>query len=398
MLLKMRGDAQRTADAAALAGASAFLEQPPRCCAGGGRRPGVRVRGRELHRRAARSTRRTDAAPILSGTVWTIASKRRDRRDRAGHLPGAGHRPPRRSPRPCSAKILGIDGAPIQAFAAAEATNAGGAKCVKPFALADTWEESQQTTPTATISGTTARSGSYDRADDYYAPWDGEEIDEPGDPVETGYGSSHRNDNGDLGPRLRPPADHQAAEPAGGPGHQPGPLLRLGDAGRPDRSDPNCANGGRRRRPGLQGHNICECNDAEVYLDTEYDIKPGNMVGPTKHGIKYLTSLDPKAKWVPGPAASGGTVTGVAAGPTGGTARGSSRWRSTTPPRSSSRGGSSIEFNNIALMFLEDYERARGARRTRSSPGSSPSPKARRSGARGPAGQGPPPGRVEGNH
>ncbi len=44
------------------------------------------------------------------------------------------------------ARILGIDGTPIQAFAAAEATNAGGAKCVKPFALADTWEETTQDT------------------------------------------------------------------------------------------------------------------------------------------------------------------------------------------------------------------------------------------------------------
>ncbi len=103
-------------------------------------------------------------------------------------------------------------------------------------------------------------------------------------------------------------------------------------------SDPNCETGagGAARYKGA----ICECNDADVFLDTEYDIEPGNMVGPTKDGIEYLNSLDPKAKWVPGTGGTGRHGRRVPSGANGGTARGSSRWRSSIPPKRSSRGGS----------------------------------------------------------
>ena len=145
-------------------------------------------------------------------------------------------------------------------------------------------------------------------------------------------------------------------------------------------SDPNCKTGG--GGASLYQGSICECNDAEVYLDTEYDIEPGNMVGPTKSGIEYLNGLDKNAKWTPGPGGVGGTVTGSSY----------PEWRDSPrvikvalydPALESKSGRISIKFNNIALMFLEDYVRGKGkTARTPSSPASSPSPRAR-----------PPPGR-----
>ncbi len=122
-------------------------------------------------------------------------------------------------------------------------------------------------------------------------------------------------------------------------------------------SDPNCKTGG--GGASLYEGSICECNDAEVYLDTEYDIEPGNMVGPTKSGIEYLNGLDKNAKWTPGPGGVGGTVTGSSY----------PEWRDSPrvikvalydPALESKSGRISIKFNNIALMFLEDYVRGKG--------------------------------------
>jgi hypothetical protein len=122
-------------------------------------------------------------------------------------------------------------------------------------------------------------------------------------------------------------------------------------------SDPACktGGGGASRYEGA----ICECNDAEVYLDTEYDVEPGNMVGPTEDGITYLTSQDKGAHWVSGPGGVGGTVEGSSY----------ANWRDSPrvikvalydPAEEAKSGRISIKFNNIALMFVEDYLKPKG--------------------------------------
>jgi Flp pilus assembly protein TadG len=352
MLFKMRVDAQRTADAAALAGASAYLEQASALARDSAFDRAFRfvsanyIGGSEIDI--------TDQDTTQAGVNWTITSK-----EATVEFAPAIYRVRVTVRRPVAptlfARILGINGTPIGAFAAAEATNAGGAKCVKPFALADTWEETTSDTD-GNDFWDNGEEWTYD-PDDYYAPWDGEEIDQPGDPVETGYGSSHRNDNGtwvrDYGRQMTIKPQDPSVDQMIHPGH----FFAWEMPEDPIDSDPKCKAGGG-GASAYEGQ-ICECNDAEIYLDTEYDIKPGNMVGPTKQGIEYLTSLDPKAKWVPGPGGVGGTVTGS----------NWAEWRDSPrviklalfdPAEEVKSGRISIEFNNIALMFVEDYIRPKG--------------------------------------
>jgi hypothetical protein len=96
-----------------------------------------------------------------------------------------------------------------------------------------------------------------------------------------------------------------------------------------------------------------------VFLDTEYDLKPGNMVGPTKQGIENLTSQDPNAKWSPTADGGKGGVTGSKY----------ANWRDSPrvikvalydPALEYKSGRISVRFNNIALMFVEEYQRAQG--------------------------------------
>jgi hypothetical protein len=39
--------------------------------------------------------------------------------------------------------------------------------------------------------------------------------------------------------------------------------------------------------------NICNCNRSSISLDTEYELKTGNMVGPTWQGVNELIEQDP---------------------------------------------------------------------------------------------------------
>ncbi len=356
MLFKMRGDAQRTADAAALAGASAYLEQPSLLA-----RQEAENRAFDLVAHnyigsgGINSIDTSGKVKTVNGNNWTIVSE-----EATVEIAPDIYRVRVTVRRPLAptlfARILGINGTPIQAFAAAEATNASGAKCVKPLAIADVWEDATSDTD-GNDFWDTGEEWEYG-ADDYYEPWDGEEIDEPGDPVETGYGSSHRNDNGtwvrDYGRQLIIKAQNPQVDQVIKPGH-----FFAWDM--PD--DPiitsSCADAG---GSGAQdyAHNICECNDAEVLLGQEYDVKPGNMVGPTKQAFNYLTDLDPNAVWVPGPGGTGGTVEGSEWG----------EWRDSPrvikvalydPAEEFKSGRISMKFNNIALMFVEKYERDQGS-------------------------------------
>jgi Flp pilus assembly protein TadG len=353
MLLKMRGDAQRTADAAALAGASAYLEQPSMLARDTASDRAFRFVAENYIGGHGIDT--SGKVLTVAGSNWTIASE-----EATVEIAPAIYRVRVTVRRPIAptlfARLLGISGVPIQAFAAAEATNASGAKCVKPLAIADTWEDATSDTDGNHFwdNGEEWEYG----ADDYYEPWDGEEIDEPGDPVETGYGSSFRDDYGtwvrDYGRQMIIKAQNPQVDQVIKPGH-----FFAWDM--PD--DPivtsTCADAG---GSGAQdyAHNICECNDTEVELGQEYDVKPGNMVGPTKQAFNYLTDLDPDAVWVPEPDGTGGTVEGSDW----------AEWRDSPrvikvalydPAEEFKSGRISISFNNIALMFVEKYERDQGS-------------------------------------
>ena len=104
-------------------------------------------------------------------------------------------------------------------------------------------------------------------------------------------------------------------------------------------------------------NNICACNTAPVELGVEYDIEPGNMIGPTFQGVEELIALDPGARWVPGmyPDGSGGIQGSDPAYGVGG--MNSPRVIKLAifdPTEISGSGMQTIKFNNFALMFIEE--------------------------------------------
>ena len=360
MLFKMRADAQRTADAAALAGASAYLEYS-------------NIQARDsAYVRAVRYVAANyigghgidvsgSPTPVIQGTYykWVFPEATIEFAPDIYRVRVTVRRPTTPS---LFGRIFGSINTPIQAYAAAEATNAGGAKCVKPFALADTWDEK---TAGSDANGNrfwdTGENWDYGN-DDSYGPWDGAETDEPGDPQETGYGSSWRDANGqgvirDRGRQLIIKPQNPQVDQVIKPGH----FFAWDMPEDPDLSAPAGCSGGGGGGAAEFEHSICSCNDAEVYLNTDYDLKPGNMVGPTKQGITNLMKQDASAKWSPTADGGKGGVTGSKW----------SDWRDSPrvikvalydPSLEYKSGRISVKFNNIALMFVEDYKREQGSK------------------------------------
>jgi hypothetical protein len=360
MLYKMRLDAQRTADAAALAGASAYLEYPAVQAKDSAYARAWRyIAANYIGGRGINTTKATDAPVPVRGSYseWRATEAKVEFAPDIYRVRVTVWRPQAPS---FLGRILGVTGTRIQAYAAAEATDAGGAKCVKPFALADIWNE--------TTAGSDADGNRFWDTDenweygpgDTYGPWDGEETDVLGEPQETGYGSSWRDGNGqgylrDRGRQLViKPQDPQQNNVI-----RPGHFFAWDMPDDPDNGVSNgCPAGGGNGAQDFE-HSICSCNDAEIYTDTEYDLKPGNMVGPTKQGITNLMKQDPGAKWSPTADGGKGAVTGSKY----------SNWRDSPrvikvalydPAEEYKSGRISIKFNNIALMFVEDYTRPKG--------------------------------------
>ena len=366
MLFKIRSDAQRVADAAALAGASAYLDLSPLDARQTAQDRAIAFIDSNYVGGSKVDTSGILTSKTLDGNMWILTSPQA----KIEIAPDIYRvRVTIRRPNNPSffGTILGVMNTPIQAYAAAEAVNSSGAKCVRPFALADTWEEGS-----SDINGNnfwdTGEDWSYDPgadAGDSYAAWDGTE--DEGDntaPLESGYGSVHRNDNGDpitydrdWGRQLIIKPQNPQVDQVIKPGH-----FFVWDM--PD--DPivttTCAKSGGSGAQDYE-HNICECNDAEVSLGQEYDIKPGNMVGPTQQGFKELIAQDPSAQWVEPTDGSRGYVKNSNVG--------DASWQDGPrvikvalydPAEEYKSGRISIKFNNIALMFVEAYKREPGGK------------------------------------
>ena len=335
-LFSARSEAQRAADAAALAGASVFLESQE---------------GQAIRLAEARAVEFATENSIRHGqidaedvSVWvdldssTVrAAVRRD------DVPT------------WFARLLGIDAVDVGAEATAWAGAAGAAQCVKPFAIPDMWEETSDDLNGNRIwdEGETWK---YDPEDgDRYVGYSG-----PGSGGnETGYGSGWRNGEVDeLGhqyhrdygrrvtvkvtqpsdayvpsfflPWTLPSDDGQpqcgSNLPGNGGGNGGGGGGNGGAPGGDDGNDgsaagwlkwwekredlglaapgenPNANGGGGRdsgegRGAAQYRRNICTCNSSTIDLDTEYLIEPGNMVGPTHQGVSQLIAEDPDAYW-----------------------------------------------------------------------------------------------------
>jgi Tfp pilus assembly protein PilX len=346
-LFNARSEAQRAADAAALAGASAFLEYQQ-----------ATARTEAVKRATALATSNDIRGTLIAPEDVAVSVNLDSSTVRVSI---------RRQGVPTwFARIFGVDAVDVGAEATAWAGEAGATQCVKPFAIPDMWEET-----TDDLNGNrTWDEGErwrYDPATgDRYVAYSG-----PGaGSDETGYGSDWRDGYTDLSgrtyaadygrritvkttdphqtimpsfflPWVLPPDPNQAAcgsdrrggggngsgsgsgsggddgdggGGAGGPGQGEGSgwfkwMDRRGDLGAPPGrgpGDPGQGEGsgggvgqddGSGRGAARYRQNICSCNASIIDLDTEYVIEPGNMVGPTYQGVRTLIDQDPDAYW-----------------------------------------------------------------------------------------------------
>src|SRR5207253_6842583 len=121
-----------------------------------------------------------------------------------------------------------------------------------------------------------------DNPGDYYSTWTGNT---QAYPPQSGWGSNMRNSDFDYGQQIVIKATDSGGTFHGGwfyPWIDPGgELLQLcqydpgGDAG-----------------ASAYRSNICNCNQTRVFIGQSYDLKSGNMVGPTGQGVQALVNED----------------------------------------------------------------------------------------------------------
>ncbi|MCG6986957.1 MAG: pilus assembly protein TadG-related protein [Gemmatimonadetes bacterium] len=173
-LFNARSEAQRAADAAALAGASAFLDTPP---------------GQIQQTAVERAKQYASSNEIRNQPIDPADISVRVNLDSATVSVGV-----RRNGVPTwFARLVGIDSVDIGADATAWAGEAGAAQCVKPFALPDMWYEATQDLNHNRIWDPDEH-WKYDPATgDRYAGYTGP----GGSSDQTGYGSTWRNGDAD---------------------------------------------------------------------------------------------------------------------------------------------------------------------------------------------------------
>jgi Flp pilus assembly protein TadG len=327
MLYTAHADAQRAADAAALAGASAFLDNSAAAAV-----TPARQRALEYAERNTFQNGPIDSANVAI-TVLQDSAK-------------VGVYVHRDSVKTLFARVLGIRTVPIAAFAAAQAIQAGAAKCLKPIAIPDLWYDANgdQNGDRVMDNGESWVFG--DNPGDRYEAYSGP----GGAPTETGYGSAWRNSTApgftnDLGRQLQIKEQDPNSPYVANPGvFYPWQIP----------ADPSMTpcKGGFGGGASAYRNNLCSCNNSDVTLGKPYPIETGNMVGPTFQGVGELIKDDPNAYWDP----STQTVKGSTFG---------DGWMNSprvvklalfAPGQITKSGMTTIKFNNFALMFIESQK------------------------------------------
>ena len=195
--------------------------------------------------------------------------------------------------------LLGVPYGHVQAMATAWATTEGPVvNCLKPFVIPDMWYEGDKTTqdvdgddymdPITTNPGNEqdGESWKYEPESiggtDYYAPFD-PSVTNPSRP-QTGYGSPMRSAQGypgDVGLPL-------LLKPQTGGGNTNPAAERMGNAFWVLDYDPNA-----NTRQEIEGG----CATAAIGDSVPYD--NGSRTGPVRQGINYLVQQDPGATWNP---------------------------------------------------------------------------------------------------
>jgi Flp pilus assembly protein TadG len=163
------------------------------------------------------------------------------------------------------AKYFGIETANISAVAVAEASPADSMTCVLPFTIPDRWNERQTPPfdPEDPFNLFSAKNVRMSDPDIYIGPQD--------PATYTGYNAER-----DKGTRVRLKADNDTKI-------APSFYYPYAIPGSTGADDYREAIGG--------------CNTTVMKFGDLYDSEPGNMVGPTKQGMDDLIALDPNARW-----------------------------------------------------------------------------------------------------
>jgi hypothetical protein len=165
------------------------------------------------------------------------------------------------------ANVFGVSEVDVEARAAAEVVPTGAARCLKPFAIPDAFDDQNG-------------DGIFDPGLDSYVPAD------------HGYGSDWRN-FGSLGAdglNYENDFGRPMNVKQGGPSDPPQPgWYYPWDIPQADGSP---AVGGDKYR-----WNIANCNPSIITIGDEYMIENGNMLGPTNQGVEALIAQDPEAYW-----------------------------------------------------------------------------------------------------
>ena len=174
MLFNAKSEAQRAADSAALAGASAFLDFPAKEAPKPARQRAVEYAiQNQIRNEVVEESEVAVQVNVDSATV-TVTVRR------SGISTWF-------------AKLLSVSEVAISATATAQASNAGTAQCLKPFAVPDAWEEVTEDGNRNRIQDP-GEIWSFDPNRDRYLAYTGPD----GDPAETGYGGEWRNPFPDL--------------------------------------------------------------------------------------------------------------------------------------------------------------------------------------------------------
>jgi hypothetical protein len=331
-----RAEAQKIADSSALAGGSAFLDFADAQAV-----PFAYDRAYEYALQHTIKGEDVDSAEL---TIEVILAERKVRVTvRREGLPT------------WFGRVLGFDDIAVEAIAAAQAVAAGAARCLKPIALPDMWDDVDQDTDSDNVWDTGEEWELGSDPNDRYQRWDG-----PGDPdgtMATGYGSDHRTDMpGDFGRSIA----LKASDPQAETNFEPGIFFPWRLPIDPNMEDCDQGGGGANDQGGATFRkNLCSCNTSRIELGQPYDVEPGNMIGPTYQGIDELIDEDPDVYWEPTNGPNGGPARPDPNSPTGWTDVGTGTPRVVKialfdPSQITASGMQSIVFNNFALMFLED--------------------------------------------
>ena len=162
------------------------------------------------------------------------------------------------------AAVFGMGSANIEADATARTARANAMTCVRPFTIPDKWDENQdpEWTPESEFRRYDSHGDLIENADEYFPP---------------GHGSYRGYD----------------------PDDDKGTVLTL-RAGTGNNIEPTFYYSW--KMSGAIGadyyeENIFQCNQAVFTPGAEMIQEPGNMVGPTTHGVDLLIAQDPTAYW-----------------------------------------------------------------------------------------------------